>query len=354
MRRTSCSPRSTRTTMPAAGRLAALISVAGAIAACGVDEPTALGPEPTVSLAKAPPPAVTVTATDPTYGFQGDSVLVVHVKGSGFSAGARTSWPINGDTTHVHEISTTYVSATEVVSTIKVDGDAPPAAYDVVVTLVNGKKGVGAELFTVKPGNERQQPPIPIAVTVDDAGPVGPYSVRSDGLGDYVDGQAGMLAIIDQFGNLQITPQNGNGTTPAQRSLVFDFSQPASPSNTYHPDVSGQINFKILSISYGAPARIQDLGMNGNPVAGCYRVTFAFRNLTTHHQLEFNTSIDAGATLAYITRTSASTWTMVSDGPCGANANWGAVRSQDLTRKNPPLVFRGDYIMRFSVRFQAL
>ena len=352
MRRKSRRPMPTRTTMPAAVRYAALISVIGAMAACSADDPTALGPKPAVGLAKAPPPAVTVTATDPTYGFQGDSVLVVHVKGSGFSAGARTSWPINGDTTHVHELSTTYVSATEVVSTIKVDADAPTVTYDVVVTLVNGKKGVGAELFTVKPGNQRPQPAIPIAVTVDDADLAGPYRIQSDGLGEYVNGQAGMSAIIDDVGNLQITPQNGDGTTPAERRLVFDFSQPAIPSNTYRPDVSGQINFKIGSI--GAGPRIQDLGMNGNPVAGCYLVWFAFRNLTTHHRIWFNTSIDAGATLAYITRMSASTWTMVSDGPCGANASWGAVQSQDLTRKNAPLVFRGDYVMRFSVRFRTL
>ncbi len=73
----------------------------------------------------------------------------------------------------MHEISTTYVSPTEVVSTIKVDLNAPTALYDVVVTLVGGKKGVGAELFAVKSVNERQQLPIPIAVTVDDAGALG-------------------------------------------------------------------------------------------------------------------------------------------------------------------------------------
>ena len=345
MRLPSRNARPMRPERPTAVHIVALMLCTAGIVACGSDEPTPVGPNPTVSFAKAPP-AVTVTATDPTSGFQGDSVLVVHVKGSGFSAGAKTSWPINGDTTHVHEISTQYVSATEVISTIKIDADAPTAAYDVVVLLVNGKKGVGAELFTVKSGNERQQEPIPIAVTVDPG-----YRIQSDGLGEYVNGQAGMTAIIDQFGNLQITPGNGTGTTPAPRSLVFDFSQQAS-GTPYQVDVSGQTNFKILSI--GAGPRIQDLGVNGNQVAGCYRVIFAFRNLTTHHQLEFNTSIDPGATFAYITRTSATTWTLVSNGPCGANANWGAVRSQDLTRKNPPLVFRGDFVVPFSIRFRTL
>jgi hypothetical protein len=324
------------------------------MAACVADEPTASRLDPRVSLAKAPPPSVTVTSTDPTYAFQGDSVVTVRVKGTGFAEGAHASWQINGDTTHVHEISTSFVSTTEVVATIKVDLNAPTALYDVAVTLVNGKKGVGAELFTVKSVNERQQLPIPIAVTVDDAGTAGPSRIRSDGLGEYVDGQQGMQAVIDQFGNLQISPNNGQATTPAQRSLVFDFSVPADPLNTYRPNVSGQTNFKILSISYGSPARIQDLGLNGNPVSGCYRVTFAFRNLTTHHQLEFNPSINADAIAAFITRTSASTWTIVSDGPCGTHPSWGAVRSQDLVKKNAPLVFRGNYDMPFSIRLRTL
>jgi hypothetical protein len=323
------------------------------MAACGVDEPTASRLDPHVSLAKAPPPSVTVTSTDPTYAFQGDSVLTVRVKGTGFTAGAHTSWPINGDTTHVHELSTTYVSSTEVVSTIKVDVDAPVALYDVVITLIGGKKGVGAELFAVKPLNEHQQDPIPIAVTVDDAGALGASRIRSDGLGDYVDGQQGMQAVIDQYGNLQISPNNGQATTPAQRSLVFDFSVPADPLNTYSPDVSGQTNFKILSNDYGNP-RIQDLGVNGNPVSACYRVTFAFRNLTTHHQIVFNTGVNAQAAFVLIERTSASTWTVTTAGPCGANPTWGAVSSQDLVKKNASGVPRGNYSMPFSIRIRTL
>src|SRR3982751_1384051 len=122
MPRKPSSPVSTQMA-PAVLRLAALMLVSGAMAACAVDEPTASQPNPRASLAKAPPPAVTVTSTDPTYGFQGDSVLTVRVKGTGFAAGAHASWQINGDTTHVHEISTSFVSSTEVVATIKVDLD---------------------------------------------------------------------------------------------------------------------------------------------------------------------------------------------------------------------------------------
>ena len=352
MRRTAFSFAS-RCTAPAALRTGGMILLAWAIAACAADEPTAARVSPGVSLGKAPPPDVTVTSTDPTYAFQGDSVLSVRVKGTGFTAGAHTSWPINGDTTHVHEISTMYVSSTEVVSTIRVDLDAPTALYDVVVTLVGGKKGVGAELFAVKPANERQQQPIPIGVTIEDAGVLGPYRIRSDGLGEYVDGQLGMTSLIDQYGNLNISPNNGQSTTPALRSIVLDFSVPADPLNTYRPDVSGQTNFKILSNDYGNP-RIQDLGINGNPLSACYRVTFSFRNLTTHHQIDFNTGLNAQTAFVLITRTSGTTWTVQSDGPCGANPAWGWVRSGDLTKKNQPLVARGNYVMPFSILLRAL
>jgi len=327
-----------------------MIVLSCAMVACAVDEPTALGSNPAVSLVKAPPPSVTVTSTDPTYAFQGDSVLTVRVKGTGFAAGAHASWQINGDTTHVHEISTSFVSSTEVVATIKVDIDAPTALYDVVVTLLNGKKGVGAELFTVKPVNERQQEPIPISATMNDSGV---YRIHSDGRGEYINGMQGMVAVIDQFGNLQISPNNGQGTTPAQRQLTFDFSVPADPLNTYRPDVSGQINFKILSIDYDNP-RIQDLGVSGNPSSACYRVTVAFRNLVTANQIDFSTAINAQATYVLITRTGASTWTVVSNGPCGTNPASGAVQSGDLTRKNAPSVPRGIYIMPFSIQIRAL
>jgi len=334
-------------------RLAGVMLASGAMAACAVDAPTGSQVNPAVSLGKAPPPSVTVTSTDPTYGFQGDSVLTVRVKGTGFTAGAHASWQINGDTTHVHEINTSFVSSTEVVATIKVDLDAPVALYDVVVTLVGGKKGVGAELFTVKSVNERQQLPIPIAVTLDEVGPLGPSRIHADTLGEYVHGVQGMQAVIDQFGSLQITPLNGQATTPAQRSIVLDFSVPADTANHYRPDVTGQTNFKILSNNYGNP-RIQDLGINGNATSACYRVTFAFRNIATHYQADFNTSIDPQAAFVLITRTSSATWTVASDAACGAQPTWALIRSQDLTRKNAPLVSHGNYSLPFSMHLRAL
>lgn len=196
--------------------------------------------------------------------------------------------------------------------------------------------------------------PTPIAVQVEDTGPSGAYRIQSDGLGEYVNGLQGMTAEIDPYGNLQITPATANSTTPPQRTLKFDFSAPTDPLNTYRPDESGQRNFKIKTNAFGNP-RIQDLGLSGNPVSACYNATIAHENTTTHHRAIFNPASDPSSTRAYITRTSISpaTWTMVSDGPCVLNANLAGVWSQDLFRKNAPLIFRGYYHLQFSIQFRA-
>ncbi len=102
--------------------------------------------------------------------------------------------------------------------------------------------------------------------------------------------------------------------------------------------------------------KITDLGLNGNPVSGCNGSTIAHQNAGIHHRAIFNTASDPQSTNVYITRTSISpaTWTMVSDGVCGGNANWAGVWSQDLTKKSAPLVFRGYFNQQFSLRLRAL
>ena len=145
--------RSSRQHGTMAASVVCTLALVGAMAACGVDGPTGTGGDAAnarVSFAKGGPSGVAVTSVNPDSAYQGDSLVSVRVFGSGFAAGARATWVLNGDTTHVHTTSTTFVSATEVIAVIKVDPDAPVAKYDVAVTLLTGKKGVGAEMFAVK------------------------------------------------------------------------------------------------------------------------------------------------------------------------------------------------------------
>lgn len=132
----------------------------GAIAACESDSPTSA---PVIvesaSFAKGGPggggsTAPTVGSVAPTAAAQ-DTTIDVNIFGAGFTNGAAATWSLNGDTTKVHVKSTKFVSSTQLVARISVPVDAPVARYDVVVMLIGGKKGVGAELFEVTLGDPK-------------------------------------------------------------------------------------------------------------------------------------------------------------------------------------------------------
>lgn len=137
----------------AAASVAAMLAL---LASCRTNDPTGARPVPDLSLAKGGGSTGTlaVTSSSPTTAPQ-DTVIDVHVYGSGFARGATASWSLSGDTTKVRVNSTRYVSSGELVANITVPLSAPVASYDVVVTLADGKKGVGAELFAVTPGDSR-------------------------------------------------------------------------------------------------------------------------------------------------------------------------------------------------------
>ena len=118
-------------------------------AACTSDAPSRIAAPGTPAFAKSGgTTGPSVQSTNPSYSHR-DTTLDVHVLGSGFSAGAKAAWSLGGDTTLVRVNRTTYVSSGEVIANISVPAGAPLAIYDVAVTLLSGKKGVGSELFEV-------------------------------------------------------------------------------------------------------------------------------------------------------------------------------------------------------------
>ena len=130
-----------------AGTVALAMGVALLTSCSG--EPNAPRSTPGVSLLRAAT-GPSVTATDPSYGHQGDSLLAVTITGSGFSPGAVASWERGGVTDpKVHVNSTTYVSATQLTASITIASDASVALYDVAVTTADTKKGIGYSLFAV-------------------------------------------------------------------------------------------------------------------------------------------------------------------------------------------------------------
>ena len=136
------------------GRCGVTLLLAGALAACQVDSPTTARVEVHgVSLGKgAGTNALGVTSTLPTSARQ-DTTLDVNIYGSGFTSGAAATWSLAGDTTKVHVQSTKFVNQGQLIARLLVPAAAPVASYDVVVMLIGGKKGVGAELFAVTVGD---------------------------------------------------------------------------------------------------------------------------------------------------------------------------------------------------------
>jgi hypothetical protein len=159
----------------------------GTLAACETDAPTsARVTVESVSFAKGGTgggggggtTAPTVGSLLPTSAAQ-DTTIDVTIYGTGFTSGAAATWSLAGDTTKVHVKSTRFVSSGQLIARVVVPVDAPVASYDVVVSLIGGKKGVGAELFEVLLGDPAATFLFPMA----DGG----LSVKSDRL--YVTGE---------------------------------------------------------------------------------------------------------------------------------------------------------------------
>jgi probable HAF family extracellular repeat protein len=103
----------------------------------------------------APSSDVTVATTEPL-GAPRTTTLNVRVLGSGYDAGSRAVWALDGDTalatTKIRTNSTAFVSDTELVANITIEADAPLAVYDVAIETLTGKKGLGLERFAATDG----------------------------------------------------------------------------------------------------------------------------------------------------------------------------------------------------------
>jgi hypothetical protein len=170
--------------------------------------------------------SVTVTSTNPS-GARRDTTLDVTINGSGFSRGAVAKWSLNGDTTLVHVTATRLVNSTQLIATVSVPATAPVASYDVQVTLSDGKKGVGAELFVVT----LPDPTITWLLPLDDAA----LSFKSDRqsadgtYSAYANGVCGLTTWVEMsstdpfpgFGHLSGThPANAGKKGQCGRSLT--------------------------------------------------------------------------------------------------------------------------------------
>jgi hypothetical protein len=113
------------------------------------DAPRVEGPAIAPSFAKSGG-GPSVTAASPASGHQGAVTLDVTISGSGFDNGSRAIWQLNGvPYSKVTVNSTRFNSSTSLTANITIAADAAVTTYDIAVLTSTGKKGIGAELFTV-------------------------------------------------------------------------------------------------------------------------------------------------------------------------------------------------------------
>src|SRR5678816_367742 len=138
-----------------ATRTLALVFATIAVVDCdSAREPSGLAVDPAV----IPPGAVaakatglTVTASNPSFGEQGQTNEQVTITGTGFTADSKAAWLRNGvvDTT-ITVTSTQYVSPTTLTATISISSKSPVDYRDIRVTTNGGRtQGIGSLLFEV-------------------------------------------------------------------------------------------------------------------------------------------------------------------------------------------------------------
>jgi hypothetical protein len=140
----------------------------------------------------------------------------VTITGSGFAPGAVAAWERNGIAdTKITVVSTQYVSSSTLIATIDIAADADISLYDVSVTLLDRKKGIGTMMFEV--------------TTAEVLGTLGGDSYVNDmddlgGITGYCSGGSqactGAFYYLDGVGMLGIGSGQGWGTDP-QGTMVL-------------------------------------------------------------------------------------------------------------------------------------
>ncbi len=189
-------------------------------------------------------------------------------------------------------------------------------------------------------------PNVRLGVTVSDAG----SRIRSDGSGEYIDGVAGVSSYIDGVGNLHFNP---GGTS---RSLIVDFSVQVSGAPFTPVPNTGLI--QMLNQTNGAvlpEPKLTDLAVG---TSACYPVSFGYQTATTQTRMFFHSTTENYAAspsiYGYITRTSPTTWTVVSNGSCPGTADLAGVTYNPDTRIRKGPTLTGYFSLPFSMTLRAL
>ena len=217
--------------------------------------------------------------------------------------------------------------------------------------------GNNEEISTAKPGgNPNELPTISLRVTINDAEG---NKITSDGKGDYINGVDYVQAILDQSGTFAFntfSPPQKIKNAPVTRWVVYNFTDPVDPENTYvpSPDNSHNYHFSTGGSIYGTNpfVPLQNLGVNGNPSTECIYMGNGISNSTTTWRVSFHKALEDTQTsptaFAVVTRISSTVWTITPLGTCSLNSNVASLRN------NADNTLYGYYYLPFSFTLTKL
>ena len=181
--------------------LSTVITVMAMLALTGCQDETTTDPTVTgVAFAKGgggKDPKV--ESTDPTQAPQ-ETTLDVQVFGSSFDDGSEVTFTIDGTPSDLVRTNlTTFVNPKKLIAHITIDLTAIEDLYDVEVLSSRGRKGIGADLFSVtkkgKPGDDEPQ----FTITTTDLGTLdGASSAAASGISSYPDGAS--IRVVGRSG----------------------------------------------------------------------------------------------------------------------------------------------------------
>jgi hypothetical protein len=312
----------------------ALIALA---AACGNDASRAAGIGPIeAQFGKTTTTDPIVSSTSPDTGQQG-TTLDVQINGGNFTTGAVATWALQGvvDTTQVKTLATKYVNSRTLIATIAIGSNATLASWDVQVAL-NGKNGVGSDLFTIK-ARTSSDASATFYVSSDPW-----FFAQGDAKSGYVEGNtspfAGMTRYADGECGVSSTIFTSSGKTgdghlttswqqqvrkcsafPRTLHLVFAaINSDGTTASDGSETVSGALNVRPLeqTLSNGAPgsyipvgtSELRSMHIGDGSGAKCDDGS-GFGGLAFN--LVLNTGVLTGADDVVVYRNSPDTWTVV-------------------------------------------
>jgi hypothetical protein len=196
---------------------------------------------------------------------------------------------------------------------------------------------VGAEKYT-------KYTVVPLRVTVEPnlSDNVTPSKITSDGMGDYVDGQDGVEANLDQWGN-----------------LIIDFQTKRTPlrwlNYTYTPALGGYGDFRgnYLSTIRGGPIQLMTPGESQCVQAAITRSGDSSIQLWHYFGRPVGGYDNSDTSSLSVTRVDGSTWE-IETSTCGTGVFGGVTRVFEVeTKGNNPLNPLGLYGLPFRMTLTA-